>query len=116
MASYDKDENALVVLLMPVIIRLNEGRWDWRRVRHSALAWSIAVAQAVTLVSACFLTFGLVIAVNGGWPGGWRDVPIGVLIGASAGVVVGWPVAVVGARLRIGLGIASQVAIPRRCT
>ena len=102
----------LTVLLMPVIIRVNEGQWDWRKVRNAAGAWAIAMAQAVAIVIACFLIHGLVIAVTEGWRGGWPDVPVGGVIGALAGAVVGWPVAFVGAWLRVALGIPNQDAEP----
>jgi hypothetical protein len=100
----------LAVLLSPVIIRVNEGRWDWRMARTESVRLASSLVPIVALMLAWAGVYRLAMAATGGWAGGWRDVPVGAVIGALTGAAVDVPATLVGVRLRVALGIPNQDA------
>jgi hypothetical protein len=102
----------VAVLLSPVIVRVNEGEWDWRKARTRSVRLATSTVAIIVLMLAWAGVYQLALAATGGWPGGWSDVPVGALAGVLTGASVGVPAAFVDARLRAARGIPSQDAEP----
>jgi hypothetical protein len=102
----------LAVLLSPVIVRVNGGRWDWRKARTESVRLATSTVALGVLMIAWAGAYRLAVAATEGWPGGWSDVPVGALIGAVTGAAVAVPATLVDARLRAALGISNQDAEP----
>jgi hypothetical protein len=100
----------LAVVLLPVLVRANDGRWDWRKVRTEVAQ---AVAGGVVLVALMLVAAGvyrLVAEATGGWPGGWGEAAVGAVTGAAVGLSVRFAVG----RLRLfeRLGLNAPEAEP----
>jgi hypothetical protein len=101
----------LAVVLLPVLVRANDGRWDWRKVRAEA---ALTVAGGVVLVALMLVAAGvywLAADAIGGWRGGWSEAAAGAALGATVGLAV--RVAVARLRLFERLGLNPPDAEPR---
>jgi hypothetical protein len=79
---------AVMALLIPVVNRVNEGRWDWRKAKTDATGCVLASATVAALLLAAFGVYGFMARMSGGWVGGWRDSAVGALIGTALGLSV----------------------------
>jgi hypothetical protein len=79
----------MMILALPWLLLLNEGRCDGRRVRKDSARLAAFAALAVTLMFAVVGGFRLAGVVTGGWPGDWRAAAVGALIGAALGFLLG---------------------------
>jgi hypothetical protein len=76
----------VMILLLPVINRINDGRYDWRKVRTVAPQIAAFGALGVTVMFAGIGGYRLAGGLSGGWTGGWRAAGVGTLIGAALGL------------------------------
>jgi energy-converting hydrogenase Eha subunit A len=79
----------VLILAMPVVNRLNDGRCDWRKVRAEAPPVAILGALGIGLMFAGIGGYRLAGELSGGWAGGWRAAGAGTLVGAALGVPIG---------------------------
>jgi len=79
----------LMILALPWLPLLNEGRCDGRRVRTEAAQLAVFAALAVSLMFAVVVGYRLAGVVTGGWPGDWRAAAVGALLGAALGLLLG---------------------------
>jgi hypothetical protein len=94
-----------VVLLTPVLVRVDGGRRNWRT-EAAQVATGGVVLAALMLVGAG--VYRLAAGATGGWQGGWG----GAAIGAASGVAVGLAVRSAVRRIRLfeRLGLTSPDA------
>ena len=79
----------LMILALPWLHLLNEGRCDGRRVRTEAVQLAAFAALAVTLMFAVVGGYRLAGVVTGGWSADWRAAAVGALLGAALGLLLG---------------------------
>jgi hypothetical protein len=74
------------VLLMPIIFRINEGRFDWRRALTGAAQWTLCWTVFGVIAFAGLGIYRYIGAVSGGWEGGVLATVVGGVIGAAFSV------------------------------
>jgi hypothetical protein len=79
----------LMILALPWLHLLNEGRCDARTVRAEAAQLAVFAALAITLMFAVVGGYRLAGVVTGGWPGGWRATVVGAPLGIALGLLLG---------------------------
>jgi hypothetical protein len=102
----------VAVVLMPILVRVNDGRWDRRKVRTGAaqLVAGGAVLAALMLVEAGVCR--LAADATGGWQGGWSEATVGAALGVAVALSVRFAVAVLRLFERLGLGAPDAPLVP----
>jgi hypothetical protein len=79
----------LLILAMPIVSRMNDGRCDWRKVGTEAPRIAIFGAMGIGLMFAAIGGYRLAGELSSGWAGDWLAAAAGALIGAALGVPIG---------------------------